>query len=116
MGLRMALGGLPEIFLVLGEPCGPCFGYHLGSKVGARRSRFYRTLLVSVEADADAYLEMKNGTSSMAPGFPARARTSFFVAQVKLARGPIPRRAFGVIGRVLLLSFANVLALPFATR
>ena len=43
-------------------------------------------------------------------------RANFFVAQVKLARGPIPRRAFGVIGRVLLLSFANVLALPFATR
>ena len=66
--------------------------------------------------DADASLEMKNGTSSMAPGCPARARTNFFIAQVKLARGPIPRRAFGVIGRVLLLSFANVLGLPFATR
>ena len=43
-------------------------------------------------------------------------RVNFFVAQVKLVRDPIPRRACGVIGRVLLLSFANVLALPFATR
>ena len=43
-------------------------------------------------------------------------RATFFVAQVKLVCGPIPRRACGVIGRVLLLSFANVLALPFATR
>ena len=40
----------------------------------------------------------------------------FFVAQVKLACDPIPRRACGVIGRVLLLSFANVLVLPFATE
>ena len=43
-------------------------------------------------------------------------RANFFVAQVKLVCDPIPRRACGVIGRVLLLSFANVLALPFATR
>ena len=69
-----------------------------------------------LKPDADACLEMKNGTSSMAPGCPARARANFFVAQVKLVCGPIPRRALGVIGRVLLLSFANVLALPFATR
>ena len=39
----------------------------------------------------------------------------FFVAQVKLVRDPIRRRACGVIGRFLLLSFANVLVLPFAT-
>ena len=79
-------------------------------------SDFTGRSLFRLKADADACLEMKNGTSSMAPGCPARARTNFFIAQVKLARGPIPRRAFGVIGRVLLLSFANVLALPFATR
>ena len=42
-------------------------------------------------------------------------RANFFVAQVKLVCDPIPRRACGVIGRVLLLSFANVLVLPFAT-
>ena len=40
---------------------------------------------------------------------------NFFVAQVKLVRDPTPRSACGVIGRVLLLSFANVLVLPFAT-
>ena len=106
MGLRMALGGLPEIFLVLGEPCGPCFGYHLGSKVGARRSRFYRTLLVSVEADADAYLEMKNGTSLIITTsrwlqVVQHERANFFAAQVKLVRDPIRRHACGVIGKVL---------------
>ena len=42
-------------------------------------------------------------------------RANFFVAQVKLVRDPIPRRACGVTGRLLLLSFANVLVLPFAT-
>ena len=42
-------------------------------------------------------------------------RANFFVAHVKLACDPIPRRACGVIGRVLLLSFANVLVLHFAT-
>ena len=40
---------------------------------------------------------------------------NFFVAQVKLVWDPIPRRACGVTGRVRLLSFANVLVLPFAT-
>ena len=43
-------------------------------------------------------------------------RVNFFVAQVNLVCDPTPRRACGVIGRVLLLSFENVLALPFATR
>ena len=43
------------------------------------------------------------------------ARANFFVAQVKLVRDPILRRACGVIGRVLLLSFANDLVLAFAT-
>ena len=42
-------------------------------------------------------------------------RANFFVAQVKLVCGPSPRRACGVIGRVLLLSFANVLVLVLAT-
>ena len=42
-------------------------------------------------------------------------RANFFVAQVRLVCDPIPRRACGVTGRVLLLSFANVLVLPFAT-
>ena len=42
-------------------------------------------------------------------------RANFFVAQVKLVCDPIPRRACGVVRRVLLLSFANVLMLPFAT-
>ena len=42
-------------------------------------------------------------------------RVNFFVAQVKLVCDPIPRRACGVTGSVLLLSFANVLVLPFAT-
>ena len=41
---------------------------------------------------------------------------NFFAAKVKFVCDPIPRRACGVIGRVLLLSFANVLVLPFATR
>ena len=40
---------------------------------------------------------------------------NFFGAQVKLVCDPIPRRACGVIGRVLLLSFANVRVLAFAT-
>ena len=42
-------------------------------------------------------------------------RATFFVAQVKLVWDPIPRRACGVVGRVLSQSFANVLVLPFAT-
>ena len=41
-------------------------------------------------------------------------RANFFATQVKLVRDPIPRRACGVIGRVLLLSFANVRVLSFA--
>ena len=44
-----------------------------------------------------------------------RELVNFFVAQVLLVCDPIPRRAFGVIGRVLLLSFADVPVLPFAT-
>ena len=40
---------------------------------------------------------------------------NFFVAQVKLVCDPIPRRACGVIGRVLLLSFANVREFASAT-
>ena len=51
MGLWRVLGGLPERFGVLRGPCGACFGDHFGLKVGPRRSRFYRTLLVSVEAE-----------------------------------------------------------------
>ena len=42
-------------------------------------------------------------------------RATFFVAQVKLVCDPIPRRACGVTGRVLLLSFANVPALALST-
>ena len=42
-------------------------------------------------------------------------RATFFVAQVKLVWDPTPRRASGVIRRVLSQSFANVLVLPFAT-
>ena len=42
-------------------------------------------------------------------------RANFFVAQVNLVHGPIPRRACAGVGRVLLLSFANVLVLAFAT-
>ena len=40
---------------------------------------------------------------------------NFFVAQAKLGCDPIPRRACGVVAKVLLVSFANVHVLPFAT-
>ena len=42
-------------------------------------------------------------------------RVNFFVAQVKLVCDPIRRHACGVIGKVLLLSLANVPALALAT-
>ena len=51
MGLWKVLGGLPERFGVLREPCGACSGDHLGSKDGARRVGFQRTLVVAVEAE-----------------------------------------------------------------
>ena len=50
MGLGRVLWGLPERFGMLREPCGACLGDHFGPKGGPRRSRFYRTLFVSVEA------------------------------------------------------------------
>ena len=51
MGLWTVLGGLPERFGMLREPCGACLGDHFGSKDGPRRFRFYRTLFVSVETE-----------------------------------------------------------------
>ena len=83
MGLWKVLPSLPEAFGMLRGSCGAFFEHHLGLKVGPRRSTFYRTLLASVEAGADTYLEMSNGTSSygyddlMARGCPARARELF---------------------------------------
>ena len=44
-----------------------------------------------------------------------REHANFFAAQVKLVCDPIPKRACGAIGRVLLLSYANLLVLAFAT-
>ena len=51
MGLRRVLGGLPERFGVLREPCEACLGDHFGSKDGLRRFRVYGALLASAEAE-----------------------------------------------------------------
>ena len=83
MGLWRVLGSLPERFGVLREPCGACLGDHFGSKDGLRRFRFYRTLLVSVEAGRRPMLRDEKWKKSqgyddpMAPGGPARAREFF---------------------------------------
>ena len=72
--------------------------------------------LSRLKLDADGWLEQVSiATVIERLQVVQHERAHFFVAQVKLACDPIPRRACGVIVRVLLLSFANVLVLPFAT-
>ena len=41
-------------------------------------------------------------------------RANFFATEAKLGCDPFSRRAFGVVGGVLLVSFANVRVLSFA--
>ena len=94
----------------MGHVLGTTWDYKLVQGGPVLKGRY----LLWLKPDADACLELKNTTIRWLQVVQHEC-ANFFVAQEKLVCDRIPRRACGVIGRVLLLSFANVRVVAFAT-